>query len=219
MNINQYILEEIKPLHLTGLVKGAQKVFKNNPITHFPVIENNKLLGSFAENDIQTIEKKEDTLDNYSHLLNSFYADEKASILELIKIFADNDTNIIPVLNKHKEYIGYFDLRDVLDVFSTSPFMVEQSENLIVEKMRNDYSMSQIVQIIEANGGKLLGLYISEKNTDVIQVSIKVISNDINEIMQTFRRYDYKIISMHENDIYLEDLKNRSEYLKKYLDM
>jgi hypothetical protein len=37
--------------------------------------------------------------------------------------------------------------------------------------------------------------------------------------MQTFRRYDYKIISMHENDIYLEDLKNRSEYLKKYLDM
>ena len=80
MNINQYILEEIKPLHLTGLVKGAQKVFKNNPITHFPVIENNKLLGSFAENDIQTIEKKEDTLDNYSHLLNSFYADEKASI-------------------------------------------------------------------------------------------------------------------------------------------
>jgi hypothetical protein len=97
--------------------------------------------------------------------------------------------------------------------------MVEQSENLIVEKMRNDYSMSQIVQIIESNGGKILGLYISEKNTDVIQVSIKVISNDINEIMQTFRRYDYKIISMHENDIYLEDLKNRSEYLKKYLDM
>ncbi len=219
MNINQYILEEIKPLHLTSLVKGAQKVFKNNPITHFPVIENNKLLGSFAENDIQTIEKKEDILGNYSHLLNLFYADEKASILELIKIFADNDTNIIPVLNKHKEYIGYFDLRDVLDVFSTSPFMVEQSENLIIEKMKNDYSMSQIVQIIESNGGKLLGIYISEKNTDVIQVSIKIISNDINEIMQTFRRYDYKIISMHENDIYLEDLKNRSEYLKKYLEM
>ena len=219
MNINEYILEEIKPLHINDLVKGAQKVFKNNPITHFPVIKNNKLLGSFAENDIQTIEKKEDQLANYTHLLNSFYADEKASVLELLKIFADNDTNIIPVLNKQKEYIGYFDLRDVLDVFSTSPFMIEQSENLIIEKMRNDYSMSQIVQIIESNGGNLLGLYISDKRPDIIQVSIKVISNDINEIMQTFRRYDYKIISMHENDIYLEDLKNRSEYLKKYLNM
>ena len=217
--MNEYILEEIKPLRLKDKVKGAQKVFKNYPITHFPVIEDNKLLGSFAEDDIQTIENIEDELGNYAHLLNSFFADEKATVLELLKIFADNDTNIIPILNEHKEYIGYFDLRDVLDVFSTSPFMIEESETLIIEKLENDYSMSQVVQIIESNGGKLLGLYISEKNTDIIQVTIKVISNEINEIMQTFRRYDYKIISMHENDIYLEDLKNRSEYLQKYLDM
>ena len=155
----------------------------------------------------------------HAHLLNSFFADEKATVLELLKIFADNDTNIVPVLNEDKNYIGYYDLRDVLDVFSTSPFMIEESETLVIEKLENDYSMSQVVQIIESNGGKLLGLYISEKNTDIIQVTIKVISNEINEIMQTFRRYGYKIISMHENDIYLEDLKNRSEYLQKYLDM
>lgn len=217
--MNDYILEEIKPLRLKDLVKKAQKTFKNNPITHFPVIENTKLLGSFAEEDLQTIEKKEDELVGYTHLLNSFFADEKATVLELLKIFADNDTNIIPVLNEYKDYIGYFDLRDVLDVFSTSPFMIEESETLIIEKLRNDYSMSQIVQIIESNGGKLLGLYISEKKADIIQVTIKIISDEINEIMQTFRRYDYKIISMHENDIYLEDLKNRSEYLQKYLKM
>ena len=219
MNMNEYILEEIKPLRLKDTVKGAQKVFKNYPITHFPVIEDNKLLGSFAEDDIQTVENKEDELVGYAHLLNSFFADEKATVLELLKIFADNDTNIIPILNDNKEYIGYYDLRDVLDVFSTSPFMIEESETLIIEKLRNDYSMSQVVQIIESNGGKLLGLYISEKKSDIIQVTIKVISDEINEIMQTFRRYDYKIISMHENDIYLEDLKNRSEYLQKYLEM
>ncbi|MCL7764275.1 CBS domain-containing protein [Polaribacter sp. Z014] len=217
--MNDYILEEIKPLRLKDAVKSAQKVFKNYPITHFPVIENNKLLGSFAEDDLQTIENNEDELVEHAYLLNSFFADEKATVLELLKIFADNDTNIIPVLNEYKDYIGYFDLRDVLDVFSTSPFMVEESETLIIEKLSNDYSMSQVVQIIEASGGKLLGLYISEKNTDTIQVTIKVISDEINEIMQTFRRYDYKIISMHENDIYLEDLKSRSEYLQKYLEM
>ncbi|QVY65078.1 CBS domain-containing protein [Polaribacter sp. Q13] len=219
MNMNDYILEEIKPLRLKDAVKSAQKVFKNYPITHFPVIENNKLLGSFAEDDLQTIENNEDELVEHAYLLNSFFADEKATVLELLKNFADNDTNIIPVLNEYKDYIGYFDLRDVLDVFSTSPFMVEESETLIIEKLSNDYSMSQVVQIIEASGGKLLGLYISEKNTDTIQVTIKVISDEINEIMQTFRRYDYKIISMHENDIYLEDLKSRSEYLQKYLEM
>ncbi|MCL7753812.1 CBS domain-containing protein [Polaribacter sp. Z022] len=217
--MNDYILEEIKPIRLTEPVKNAQKVFKNYPITHFPVIENNKLLGSFAEEDIQTIENKEDELASYAHLLNSFFADEKATVLELLKIFADNDTNIIPILNEFNDYIGYFDLRDILDVFSTSPFMIEESETLVIEKMRNEYSMSEIVQIIEASGGKLLGLYVSEKSANTTQITIKVITDEINEIMQTFRRYDYKIISMHENDIYLEDLKNRSEYLQKYLEM
>ncbi|KOY51959.1 CBS domain-containing protein [Polaribacter dokdonensis] len=219
MNINDYILKEIKAFHLKDSVKKAQKLFKNYPITHFPVVENEKLLGSFAEDDIQTLENKEEELVAHSYLLNSFFADEKATVLELLKIFADNNTTIIPVLNKDKNYIGYYDLCDVLDVFSTSPFMIEESETLIVEKLELDYSMGEVSQIVEANGGKLLGVYISEKSKDFVQVTLKIVSDEINEIIQTFRRYDYKIVSNHENDIYLEDLKNRSDYLQKYLEM
>jgi CBS domain-containing protein len=219
MNINDYILKEIKAFQLKDKVKKARKIFKNFPITHFPVVENGILLGSFAEDDIQTIDDKDAELGVYSHLLNSFFADEKATVLELLKIFADNDTTVIPVLNKENNYIGYYDLCDVLDVFSTSPFMIEQSETLIIEKLELDYSMSEVSQIVEANGAKLLGLYLSEKQNGFVQVTLKIVTNELNEIIQTFRRYDYKIISAHENDIYLEDLKNRSEYLQKYLEM
>lgn len=219
MNITDYILNEIKPLKLKSSVADAIELFDNYPITHFPVIENDKLLGSFAEDDIHTTNENDHELVEHAHLLNSFFADEKATVLELLKIFADNDTNIIPVLNKNKDYIGYYDLRDVLDVFSTSPFMIEESETLIVEKLENDYCMSEISQIIESNSAKLLGCYISEKKNDFIQITLKIVSSDIHEIMHTFRRYEYKIISMYDNDIYLEDLKNRSEYLHKYLEM
>lgn len=219
MNLNDYILKEIKALKLKSTVKSAQKLFKNYPITHFPVIENEKLLGCFAEEDIQTIENKKDELVNYAHLINSFFADEKATVLEVLKVFADNDTTLIPVLNKDRNYLGYYDLRDVLDVFSASPFMLEESETLIVEKLEDDYSMSEVTQIVESNSGSLLGMYISEKKNGFVQLNLKIVSEEINEIMHTFRRYDYKVISVHENDIYLEDLKNRSDYLQKYLEM
>lgn len=219
MNITNYILKEIEPFRLNDTVKSAQELFKNHPISHFPVLEKEKLLGSFSEEDIQNIDFKKGELVGYAHLLNSFFADEKATVLELFKIFADNDTNIIPVLNEEKNYIGYYDLRDVLDVFSTSPFMIEESETLVIKKPENDYSMSKVSQIVEANGGKLLGAYISEKTDDSVEITLKIISNDLNEIMHTFRRYNYDIVSTHENDIYLEDLKNRSEYLQKYLEM
>ena len=219
MNTNDYILKDINALRLNDSVKSAQNLFKNFPITHFPVVENDKLLGSFAEDDAQTIENKEDVLESYSYLFSSFFAEEKTTVLELIKIFADNNATIIPVLNPDKNYIGYYELTDVIEIFSAIPFMHEESETLIVEKLENDYSMSEVTQIVETNGGKILGIYISEKQDGFVQITLKVISNEINEIMHTFRRYNYEIISTHENDIYLEDLKNRSEYLQKYLEM
>ena len=206
-------------MSLKSNVDAAINLFDNFPITHFPVIEDGKLLGSFAEDDMHTTVDVNQELVTCAHLLNSFFADEKATVLELLKIFADNDTNIIPVLNDKKEYIGYYDLRDVLDVFSTSPFMIEDSETLIIEHSKNDYSMSEVTQIVESNNGKLLGLYISEQNNDFVQLTLKIVSEDIHEIIHTFRRYEYKIVSTHENDIYLEDLKNRSEYLQRYLEM
>ena len=103
MNITDYILNEIKPLHLKGSVKTAKQMFNNFPITHFCMVENDILLGCFAQEDIQTIENNDASLDAYKHLLNSFFTDEKATVLELLKIFADNDTSIIPVLNKEKK--------------------------------------------------------------------------------------------------------------------
>jgi CBS domain-containing protein len=219
MNITDYIQNKIKPLTLKSSVKTAKKLLYDYSITHFVVVENTKILGCFAQGDILQIENKSDELVAYSHLLNSFFADKEATVLELLKIFADNDTTLIPVINPEKEYLGYYNLSDVLDVFSMSPFMTDNSETLIIEKTETDYSMSEISQIVESNNGKLLGVYVSENQGHLVQITLKVSIEDIHEIMQTFRRYDYKIISIHENDIYLEDLKNRSDYLQKYLEM
>lgn len=219
MNINDYILKDLKTLRLESTVKSALKQCRNFPITHIPVVENGKLIGSFAESDVQTIENKEDLISNHSYLLDSFFADDKASVLELLKLFADNDCNIIPVLNVDKNYIGYYDLADVLDVFANSPFLYDESVTLIIEKNEKEYSMSEIAQIVETNNAKLLGMYISLRKLDTVEVTIKISSEDINEIIQTFRRYNYSVVTEHKDDMYLEDLKDRSEYLQKYLKM
>jgi succinate dehydrogenase flavin-adding protein (antitoxin of CptAB toxin-antitoxin module) len=70
------------------------------------MVEKDTLLGCFAQEDIQTIENNDASLAAYKHLLNSFFTDENATVLELLKIFADNDNTIITDLNKEKKYIG-----------------------------------------------------------------------------------------------------------------
>ncbi len=219
MNMQEYILNEIKSIGLNRQVKRAKEICKGLPVTHIPVVENNRLIGCFLESDIQTYENEETLLKEISHLLDFFYVNDDISLLELIKQFADHDCNIIPVLNKEKEYLGYFELSDILDLFSEHPFLLEHGTMLVVEKFHKDYSFSEISQIVESNNGKILGLYISSKNGDTTQITLKIISEDINEIIQTFRRYNYNVLSEHEDDFYLQDLKDRSEYLQRYLNM
>tara|TARA_R110000787_G_scaffold70646_8_gene157059 strand:+ start:11390 stop:12043 length:654 start_codon:yes stop_codon:yes gene_type:complete len=217
--MKEYILNEIKVLTLKSPVKRAQKMCKGLPITHIPIVENGKLIGSISESDSQTIEDNESSISEYSHLVDYFFADENATIIELIKLFADNETNIMPVLNKEKNYVGYFELNDILDLFSSSPFIYNDGVIIVVEKIKKDFSAGEITQIVESNEGKVLGFYISSEISDTTQATIKISSEDINEIIQTFRRYNYSVLSLHEDDFYLQDLKDRSDYLQKYLDM
>lgn len=219
MNLKEYILNEIKELSLLNSIKEAQKLFKGFPITHIPIVENGQLLGCISESDTQTIEDSSASISEHSHLIDFFFAGENETVLGLVKLFADNDCNMLPVLSKEKQYLGYFELSDILDVFSNSPFLYNNGVEIVAEKSKKEYSASEISQIVESNNGKLLGLYISSETSDITQVTVKVSSEDINEIIQTFRRYNYNIISQYKDDFYLQDLKDRSDYLQKYLDM
>lgn len=219
MNLQEYILNEIHELSIASSLKAAQELFRGFPITHIPIVENGHFLGCLSENDVQTIEDDSVAISEYSHLIDYFFANEKTTVLELITLFADNDCNMMPVLNKDREYVGYFELSDILDVFANSPFLHGDGVEIIIEKPKKEFAASEVTQIVESNNGKVLGLYVSTETSDMTQATVKVSSEDINEIIQTFRRYDYNIISQYEDDFYLQDLKDRSDYLQKYLDM
>jgi len=216
MNITEYILNDFNPLTLQSSVKEALELFKTYPITHIPITENNVYIGCISQSDILTIDNQDKLLKEQQDFLEHFQVKSEESIIELLNIFANNDTNILPAIIK-QEYIGYFELNDILDVFSQSPFLNSDGFILILQKNNKEYSMSEIAQIVESNNGILLGSYISNNLGDKTEITLKISSQEINEIIQSFRRYNYTIITEHQDDFYLEELKNRSDYLQKFL--
>ena len=52
-----------------------------------------------------------------------------------------------------------------------------------------------------------------------MEITVKISQSGLNDIIQTFRRYEYEIISEHQEDSYLNSLKERSDYLDKYLNI
>ncbi|MFM7896477.1 MAG: acetoin utilization protein acuB, partial [Flavobacterium sp.] len=95
----------------------------------------------------------------------------------------------------------------------------EEGGIIVVEKESDKFSMSQVAQIVESNNAKILGLFISNVVGNKVEITVKISQSGLNDIIQTFRRYEYEIISEHQEDSYLNSLKERSDYLDKYLNI
>jgi len=219
METAPFILKEFQPFTLGTKVAQAKLFFKENTFSHFPIVENKTLIGLISEIDLTGIDDNEKKLDDFNYLFKLFFSEESENLLELVRIFASNETNLIPVVKENHSYIGYLDLIDILHVYNETPFLKGEGIVLLLEKELQDFSFSQVCQIVESNNGKILGLFISETTGVIVKITIKFNSQDVNEIIQAFRRYNYNILSKHKEDFFLEDLKERSDYLQKYLNI
>lgn len=216
--LSEYINNDFKPFSITETIADIQDFFADVTFSHFPVMEDGIFIGCVSANDSETFEFGKKLID-YKFTLEGFFVRESMTWLDVLEVFARNNSNIVPILNETNQYIGYYEITDIIKFLNETPFLKETGGIIIVERLAVDYSMSQIAQIVESNNGKLLGLFVSDATNDKVQVTIKTTLGGMNEIIQTFRRYNYKIVSDHNEDDYLKNLKERSEYLDKYLNI
>ncbi|MEC4003171.1 CBS domain-containing protein [Flavobacterium sp. SUN052] len=216
--ITDYINNDDKALKSQDTIESVQDFFIDVSYSHFAVLDEEVYIGSIAADDVETFDTDKKIAD-YKYALEGFFARKSMIWLDVLEVFAKNHTNIVPVLDDNNSYLGYYELEDIVKFFHETPFLKEQGGIIVVKKSILDYSMSQITQIVESNNGKLLGLFVSDATVDSVEITIKIALGSMNEIIQTFRRYNYEIISDHNDDNYLKSLKERSDYLDKYLNI
>ncbi|MBT8257997.1 MAG: acetoin utilization protein acuB [Bacteroidia bacterium] len=218
MPLREYIINDIKPLAASDKISEAQELFSQLTNSHVPIKKDGRFVGSISETDVHCFDADKSIID-YIYAAESFHVTLKTLWLDVLEAFAQNETNIMPVLDDSGTYLGYYELNDIIALFNDTPFFAEAGAILMVEKGYNDYSFSEISQIVESNGARLFGAFISKIENDMVQITVKIGHKGLNEIIQSFRRYGYNIISGHAEDMHLDNLKERSDYLKKYLNL
>lgn len=216
--ITDFITNDYKAIDSEATIATVQDFFDELNFSHFPVVDEGIYIGSIASEDSETFDSFKKVFD-YRYSLEGFFAREKMIWLDVLEVFAKNKSNLVPVLNENNTYLGYYEIKDVLNFFHETPFLQESGGIIVVQKKTIEYSMGEITQIIESNNGKILGLFVSESDFKNTQVTIKISLGVMNEIIQSFRRYNYEIISEHFEDNYINTLKERSDYLDKYLNI
>ena len=218
MSIQTYIINDVKIRSITEKIQNIQDLFSQFTYSHIPVEKEGLYIGCISENDARCFDP-EKTLEDYQYSLEGFYIREEDNWLDALDTFAQNQANILPVLDENNAYQGYVELHDIINIFTESPFLNGPGGILIVEKGFKDYSFSEISQIAESNGAHILGAFVSKLENDVAQITVKIGQTGLNTILQAFRRYGYNIISSHQEDTFKSNLRDRSRYLDKYLNV
>ncbi|NRB83056.1 MAG: acetoin utilization protein acuB [Winogradskyella sp.] len=218
MQLQDFVINDIKPLSVTDKISDLQMLFNQLTYSHIPIQNNGVYLGCISETDAHCFDGAK-SINDCNYTIEGFFVRPTTNWLDVLEVFAQNDSNIMPVLDAQNKYLGYYELNDVIHLFNETPFFSEPGGILIVEKGINDYSFSEISQIVESNDAKLLGAFISKMDGDLARITIKIGNASLNDVIQTFRRYSYNIVSGHEEDSYIESLKERSQYLDRYLNM
>lgn len=218
MQILSHIITTLPVFSVGDSLKDVIHFFKNTTFSHVAVKEEGQFLGILGENDLENFEGDK-KIEDYRYNLESFFVRKETSWLDVLEMFARNEANLLPVLGENEHIAGYYNLTDIVGAFINTPFFTQSGGILVLSIGIKDYSFAEIAQIVESNNTKLIGGFITEMKNDVVQITIKIGSNNLNEIIQSFRRYNYSIVSGNNDDQFLEDLKQRSDYLNKYLNV
>ncbi|MBU2995157.1 CBS domain-containing protein [Cellulophaga baltica] len=218
MNIQSHIIDTIPVFNMEDSMKNVVKFFKGTIYSHVAIVADDKFLGVISENDMAVLDSS-GKIDDYRYNLEAVFVKKHTSWLDVLEAFARNEANLIPVLDEDGRVCGYYDLNDIVEIFIDTPFFTEPGGILVVAKGTKDYSFSEISQIVESNNTKLLGGFVSDSKNDVVQITLKIGTTNLNEIIQSFRRYNYTIMFGNNDDQFLEDLKQRSDYLNKFLNV
>lgn len=219
MIASELISEIVPAIHKDDKASDALNWMDIFKITHLPIVNNKEYLGLISELDIFDLNNTDIQVIDYPMALQRPFVKDTEHIFEVAELASKYKLTAIPVLNNVDEYLGLITISDLAIEFSHLMSTENPGGIIVLEVKINDYSLSEIAQIIEGNDTKILSLYIQTKNTaDKIKITIKVNKTDVSSIIQTFERYSYKIVEIHsENSELNSSLQNRLDSFLKYL--
>jgi len=214
------ISEEIQPLKFSDNGSLAMNWMEDLKLSNLPVVKEQHYLGLISEEDILDQDDENQPISEYSLELKKLYVHQFEHVYEVISRMSAAKLRLMPVLGEEAQYLGCISLDTIVEKIANLAAMKDPGGILQLEVNINDYSLSEISNIVESNGAKILSSYIyTHDDSTKMDVTIKINKTDLSAIIQTFERYNYTIAaSFHKSEMEAE-IKKKFDAFIHYLNM
>jgi len=190
-------------------------------VSHLPVVNELDYLGLISDTDIYDLNDPEQAVGNHKLSLIKPFVRIDQHIFDVISLAAKLKLSLIPVLDDHKHYKGAIISAELVEKLAEMSSFREPGGLIVLDILQNDYSLSQIAQIIESNNAKIMNLYISSPpDTTRMELTIKLNTNNLMPVIRTFERYEYEVTAWHGEDDDMDSFySDRFDSFMRYLDI
>jgi acetoin utilization protein AcuB len=212
------VVPSLKPSDSANRSLNWMNVFK---LSHLPVVNEGVFLGLLSDEIIYDTGIYEEPIEKISDRFTNISVSKYTHVFEIIDICSKYSLTAIPVVCDDNEYLGIIVLSKLIENISKIINAHVSGGIIVVEVHVNDYSLSQIAQIVEGNDAKILSMYVvSQPDSMRLSITIKLNTSELTSIIRTFERYEYDIkATFEEKDTMKEIIKERYNSLMSCLNI
>jgi CBS domain-containing protein len=139
-------------------------------------------------------------------------------LFDIIEVLEKNNLSVVPVLDEDQHFKGVITSRKLLYTIANSAAIQSVGGVVVLQMHNNDYSMTEIANIIESNDTKILSSYVtSTSESSRMEITLKLNKTDITAIVKDLERYEYQIIASYKEEDTDIDFLERYEQLMRFL--
>ncbi|MEQ9309184.1 MAG: CBS domain-containing protein [Balneolaceae bacterium] len=220
MLVQEILNTEIAPLKTTDTVALALTKLDLLHTTKFPVVDDGKLVGMISLDTLIEV-TNEKALVQEVPLDESIFLPNDQHLFEATRKMLSHELFILPVIDAEKNFLGVIKKREVLEALSDLFNLESFGSVLTIEMTPYDFTLSELIRIIETEDAKILGVAVQKpnENNDFYRISVKLSIEDSSTVSSALNRYGYIVTSQVSSATMEKDFSDRADELIRYLDI
>lgn len=212
------ILSALDPLSTTDSVGGALLELADAHVAHLPVLDPDGRLDSVVTEAALRAHPEPEAP------LGALVAGEPVSIgldthvFDAAHLMRQHGLSVLPVVAEDGAYAGLVIRSDVFGQLAHMLATEEAGAIVVLDVARGDFSLGQVVQIVEQNGVRVLSVSTEDDpGAGRVRVTLKLNVTDTARVRHVLGHYDYRVVAVFDEAE--DDLEERAAAFLRYLNV
>jgi predicted transcriptional regulator len=186
-----------------------------------PVIDHGQFRGFISEEIIFENNDIEKEISGIRLISENCYLNKSQHFFDIIKLLKDHNADMAAIVDDDLNYLGVVTVEDIMKAFSQTTALQSPGAILVISIRQIDYTLAEIVRLIEENNAKVLGTFLKNdpKDNSNLLLTIKVNTSDLTRISATLERFGYTIVARFQEEPEKFSTLERLDLLMKYINI